>query len=50
MSDRGKNANLIDSIVNLSIWQVNKFDFFESINCLVDQSFDLIDTWVRTFS
>ena len=50
MPDRGKNANLVDCIVNLSIREVDEFDLLESINSLVDEPLNFIDTGVSSFS
>lgn len=50
MTNRGQNSNLVDCVVDLSVRKADEFDFFQGIDGLVDQSFDLIYTRIGPFS
>ena len=50
MANGGKYTNLIDSVVDFPIGEVDQFDFFESVDRLVYQSLDLVDTGIGSLT
>ncbi len=50
MPDGGQNPHFINCVVNLSIREVDQFDFLQGIDGVVDSSLDLVDAGIRSFS
>lgn len=46
MPDGGQDADLIDCIVYLSVGEIDKFDLFQGIDGLIDQSLHFVHTRV----
>ena len=50
MTNWGQNANLVNSVMDLSIREIDEFDFFKGIDRFVYKALYFIHTWVSALS
>jgi hypothetical protein len=48
--DRGQNADLVESVLDLFLGKIGKFDLFESVYLVVFEALDFVDCGVRALA
>ncbi len=50
MTNWGQDADLVNGVMDLSVGEIDEFDFFKGVDRLVDKSLYFINAWVGPFS